>query len=55
MKGICGGGDGILVGDLVKGEVVEGEGRFGGGEMWIDDGILEGEGGLGGGMGYSGW
>lgn len=54
VKAISAGADAILVADLLKGEVLEADGTFAGGDMSIDDAIFQADGGLRAGMGYTG-
>lgn len=54
VKAISAGADAILVTDLLKGEVLEADGTFVGGDMSIDDAIFQADGGLRAGMGYTG-
>ncbi|WP_220740052.1 IMP dehydrogenase [Leuconostoc miyukkimchii] len=54
VKAIAAGADATLVTDLLKGEVLEADGTFVGGNMSIDDAIFQSDGGLRAGMGYTG-
>ncbi|MBZ6013327.1 IMP dehydrogenase [Leuconostoc gelidum subsp. gelidum] len=54
VKTISAGADATLVTDLLKGEVLEADGTFAGGDMSIDDAIFQSDGGLRAGMGYTG-
>ncbi|ADG39944.1 MULTISPECIES: IMP dehydrogenase [Leuconostoc] len=54
VKAISAGADAVLVTDLLKGEVLEADGTFAGGDMSIDDAIFQADGGLRAGMGYTG-
>lgn len=54
VKAISAGADAIMVSDLLKGEVLEADGTFAGGDMSIDDAIFQADGGLRAGMGYTG-
>ena len=54
VKAISAGADAILASDLLKGEVLEADGTFVGGNMSIDDATFQADGGLRAGMGYTG-
>lgn len=54
VKALAAGADATLVSDLLKGEVLEADGSFKGGDMAIDDAIFQTDGGLRAGMGYTG-